>query len=187
VGQQPPKGWPPKGNDNAANATATKQDGAWSAIALGPIEVLTSDPALSLVSDKADIYLNKVPEMPDGTLALEPATLAYIASTPMPTTCTTSELYDSRVMRHMTPYGDALVNHTTILPMPINATINTPFMQLGEAICPYTCPMAAGSPISPSRMFYTPLILPSCLYPLASLIRLATPSPSKMVHAPDET
>jgi len=42
---------------------------AWSAIALGPIEVLTSDPTPSLVSNKADIYLGEVPEMPDGTLA----------------------------------------------------------------------------------------------------------------------
>src|SRR5882724_4502905 len=55
-GQQPPKGWLPKGNDNTANTAATMQDGAWSAIAPRPIEVLTSVPALLPISDEADIY-----------------------------------------------------------------------------------------------------------------------------------
>src|SRR5882724_2682025 len=44
----------------------------------------------------------------------------------------TLELYNSRVMRHMTPYRKALTNYAAILPMPINAANKHTFCAIGR-------------------------------------------------------
>jgi len=90
---------------------------------MAPGQQLHSDPLKSSPwTPPCGLLVEEVPKMPNGTLAPEPVTLAYVASTPTPMICTTSELYDSGAMRHMTPYGDALVNYATIAPIPINTT-----------------------------------------------------------------
>src|SRR5882724_10243206 len=56
-GQQPPRGQPSKGNDNATNAAASVQDGAWSAVAPGPTEVPAPSPISLPINNETDIYL----------------------------------------------------------------------------------------------------------------------------------
>ena len=95
------------------------------------MEVPVPGPISSFVSNKADIYLDEVPELPNGTPApWEPTTVAYMADDPTPTGHTTSELYNSRATRHMTPYWTALTNYTAILPMPINAANQHTFHEI---------------------------------------------------------
>src|SRR5882724_11438235 len=75
----------------------------------------------------------------------EPMTVAYMADDPTPVGCTTSELYNSGVTRHMTPYWMALTNYATIPPMPINAANQHTFHAIRQGDLPICMPNGSGS------------------------------------------
>jgi len=61
-----------------------------------------------------DTYLEEMPKNASDTqVPPEPTMLAHVASTSAHANHVTSELYDSR---HMTPYKEALINYTVIVP-----------------------------------------------------------------------
>ena len=69
---------------------------------------------------------------------------AYFTSTSVSTDHVTSEIYDSRATRHMTPYKEALVNYAVITPKPINAANQHTFYTIGQGDFPICVPNGKG-------------------------------------------
>jgi len=129
-----------KANNNTANAATSMQDGAWSTIAPEPTFVLTPDPALSTLHDKMDTYIEEMPKNADDTyVPPEPVMLSHVASTSH-AIHVTLELYDSRATRHMTPYKEALMNYTLIMPKPINVANQHTFHTIAQGNLPIHVP-----------------------------------------------
>jgi len=150
-GQHPSKGHAPRVNDSAANAATSMQDGAWSAVIPGPIEITILEPLLSSpwIDDDDDAYTYEMPPGRDSidtheekVIDFTPLTqlvstaLAHVAPQSTPEVRLSSELYDSGATRHMTPYRQSLVNYATITPKPINAANQLTFRAIGRGDLP---------------------------------------------------
>ena len=69
----------------------------------------------------------------------EPVMLSHVASTSH-AIHVTLELYDSRATRHMTPYKEALMNYTLIMPKPINVANQHTFHTIAQGNLPIHVP-----------------------------------------------
>jgi len=155
-------------NDGATNTATSVLDGTWPTVVLELTEDLipnphhwddSNDPYLyKMPKEGDDPYLDEIPEDTDASRT-SPRSMehAYIATTLTSTNDTISELYDSGATQHMTPYKEALVNYTAIMPKPINVENQCTFCAIRHGDLPIHIPNSPSfSNITLRDVLYTP-------------------------------